>query len=292
MAAEDVKRLNELSEQGVPVEKRIFGEGHYLRPNFFTPYKCENIMIEGVTILRPPMWEVHPVLCTNVIVKDLKITTHGPNNDGCDPESCKDVLIDNCLFDTGDDCIAIKAGRNDDGHRVGVASENLIVQNCNMKDGHAGVAIGSEIAGGCKNVFIQNCQMDSPRLERALRLKSNARRGGVIENIFMRDIKIGKVAEALLTVDFLYEEGPKGDFPPTARNINIENVESNASPRLFFIKGFDRATIDGIRVSNSIFHNVTATEVVQHAGRIELDNVTIESKDKVRSMSSRPPTGD
>lgn len=286
-ATPDVKLLNKMSEENVPVEKRIFGDGHFLRPNFFQPYKCENVLIEGVTILRSPMWEIHPVLCSNVIVKDLKIITHGPNNDGCDPESSHDVLIENCLFDVGDDCIAIKSGRNDDGRRVGVPSENLIVRGCTMKDGHAGVAIGSEIAGGCKNVFIENCKMDSPNLDRALRLKSNARRGGIIENVFMRNVEIGKVSEALLTVDFLYEEGPNGQFPPTARNIFIDNIISNSSPRLFFITGFKGATIDNIKVTNSKFLNVTATEVMEYAGKVELDNVEIIPAKKVKSLSSR-----
>jgi len=287
LAAPDVRRLNELSEQGVAVDQRVFGAGHYLRPNLIQPYRCKNVLIEGVTILRSPMWEVHPVLCSNVIVRDLKITTHGPNNDGCDPESSRDVLIEGCLFDAGDDCIAIKAGRNDDGRRVGVASENLIVRRCTMKDGHAGVAIGSEIAGGCRNVFVEDCRMDSPNLQRALRIKSNARRGGVVENVRMRHTDIGRVAEALLTIDFLYEEGPQGAFPPTARDILIESVTSHSTPRLFFIQGFEGATIDRVRVANSTFSGVEAGEVVQHAGRIELDHVTIVPAGPARSLSSR-----
>jgi polygalacturonase len=286
-ATPHVKLLNEMSEKGVPVEKRIFGEGYFLRPNFFVPYRCQNVLIEGVTILRSPMWEVNPVLCTNVIVRGLKIMTHGPNNDGCDPESCRDVLIENCLFDAGDDCIAIKSGRNDDGRRVGVPSENLIIRGCTMKEGHAGVAIGSEIAGGCRNVFIENCALNSPILDRALRIKSNARRGGVIDHVFMRNVNIGEVAEALLTIDFLYEEGPNGSFPPSVTDIVIENVTSQASPRLFFINGFKGATIDRIRVANSVFHNVTASEVIENTGKIELENVTIEPKNKTRSRNSR-----
>ncbi len=286
-AAPDVRRLNELSEQGVPVDQRVFGAGHYLRPNLIQPYRCKNMLIEGVTILRSPMWEVHPVLCTNVIVRDLKITTHGPNNDGCDPESSRDVLIEGCLFDAGDDCIAITAGRNDAGRRVGAASENLVGRRCTMKDGHAGVAIGSEIAGGCRNVFVEDCRMDSPNLERALRIKSNARRGGVVENVRMRNVEIGRVAEALLTIDFLYEEGAKGGFPPTARDILIENVTSRSTPRLFFIQGFEGATIDRIRVANSAFSGLEAPEVIQHAGRIELDHVTAVPARPARSLSSR-----
>ena len=288
-ASADVRALNEMGQKGVPVEKRIFGSGHFLRPNFFVPYRSRNVLIEGVTILGSPMWEVNPVLCSNVVVRGLKINSHGPNNDGCDPDSSRDVLLEKCLFDVGDDCLALKSGRNADGRRVGVPVENLIVRGCTMKDGHAGVAIGSEVSAGCRNVFIEDCRMDSPNLDRALRLKSNARRGGVIENIFMRKVEIGRVAEAILTVDFLYEEGPKGTFPPVARDIVIENVTSQSSPRLFFITGFEGATIDRIKVSNSIFRGVETAEVIVHAGRIELDHVTIEPAKLPRSLSSRAP---
>ncbi|HVT90165.1 MAG TPA: glycoside hydrolase family 28 protein, partial [Tepidisphaeraceae bacterium] len=170
-------KLNAMGQNGTPVEQRIMGENDGLRPNFFQPYRCKNVMIEGVHIRRSPMWEINPVLCTNVIVRNLDIVSHGPNNDGCDPECCKDVLIEGCLFDTGDDCIAIKSGRNNDGRRVNVASENLIIRNCTMKDGHGGVTIGSEIAGSCRNVFVEDCKMDSPNLNAIFRFKSNAQRG-------------------------------------------------------------------------------------------------------------------
>jgi unsaturated rhamnogalacturonyl hydrolase len=287
LASADAKLLNEMADSGTPVPERVFGAGHYLRPNFIQTYRSTNVLIEGVTLLRSPMWEVHPVLSSNVTVRQLKITSHGPNNDGCDPDSSSDVLIDSCLFDVGDDCIAIKSGRNTDGRRVGRPAENIIVRNSTMKDGHAGVAIGSEISGGGRNIFIENNRMDSPHLDRALRLKSNARRGGTIENVYMRNVEIGKVSEAVLTIDFLYEEGPKGDFPPTARNISIENVKASAAPRLFFIQGFEGATIEGIRVANSEIVGATATEVIEHAGRIEIDHVTLLPETRARSASSR-----
>src|SRR5258708_2643262 len=248
-ATPDVVTLVDMGEKGTPVEQRVFGGGHYLRPNFFEPYRCRNVMIEGVTIERSPMWELNPVLCTNVIVRNVKIASHGPNNDGCDPEASHDVLIEGCSFDTGDDCIAIKAGRNNDGRRVGVAVENIIVRKCEMKDGHAGVAIGSEISGGCRNVFVWDCHMDSPNLDRALRLKSNARRGGFFENIYMRNVQGGHVAEAILTIDYMYEEGPNGQFPPKIRNHVIENVTSQPRPRRLWITGFPAATTAGTRLA-------------------------------------------
>ena len=183
-----------MAEKGVAVSERIFGEGHYLRPQFIQPYRCQNVLIDGVSIVNSPMWEIHPVLCTNVTVRNVKISSHGPNNDGCDPESCTDVLIENCIFDTGDDCIAIKSGRNADGRRLNAPTKNVIVRGCQMKDGHGGITIGSEISGGVSWVFGENCKMDSPNLDHALRVKNNAMRGGLLENFHFRNLEVGQVA--------------------------------------------------------------------------------------------------
>src|SRR5215213_2809158 len=217
------KTLEELTERGVPVQERVFGEGGYLRPQFIQPYRCENVLIEGVRVVNSPMWEINPVLCTNVTVRNVRISSHGPNNDGCDPESCKDVLIEGCTFDTGDDCIAVKSGRNADGRRIAVPTENVVIRNCRMKDGHGGVTIGSEISGGVRNVFIEKCEMDSPELERALRFKNNAMRGGTLEHVYMRDCRVGQVADAVLSMDLYYEEGPRGPYAPVIRDVEMRN---------------------------------------------------------------------
>jgi unsaturated rhamnogalacturonyl hydrolase len=282
-------RLIQMGEAGVPVAQRVFGDGGYLRPNFIQPYRCRNILIEDVTILRSPMWEIHPVLSSNVTVRGVKINSHGPNNDGCDPESCRDVLIENCVFDTGDDCIAIKSGRNNDGRRVATPSENLIIRGCTMKDGHGGVVIGSEISGDCRNVFVEHCRMDSPNLDRALRFKSNAQRGGMLENVFMRHVEIGRVAESVLTIDLVYEEGAKGPHRPVVRNVVLENVTSRSSPRVMWIAGFPAATIDGVRFADCTFRGVESAEVLSHAGAISFHNVTIESARQGRSRNAVAP---
>lgn len=284
----DRDKLNDQNNAGVPVAERVYGPGHYLRPNFIQPYLCENVLIEGVKIVRSPMWEVNPVLCRNVTVRGLAIVTHGPNNDGCNPESSIDVLIEDCLFDTGDDCIAIKSGRNTDGRRIGVPSENIIVRDCAMKDGHGGVVLGSECSGHIRNVFVENCTMDSPELDRALRFKNNAMRGGVLENVFMRDVKIGRVGEAVVTIDLLYEEGARGAFPPTVRNVQLDRVEATAAPRLFYIRGFPGATIDDIRLNDSTIKGIAQAEVIQHAGAISLRNVTLEPANLKKPKNSVP----
>ncbi|HEV7474002.1 MAG TPA: glycoside hydrolase family 28 protein [Pyrinomonadaceae bacterium] len=286
-ARADITLLRDLAERGVPVKQRVFGAGHYLRNSFIQPFRSKNILIEGVRIVNSPMWEIHPVLSTNVTVRGVTVESHGPNNDGCDPESSRDVLIEDCVFDTGDDCIAIKSGRDADGRRVNVPAENIIVRNCTMKDGHGGVVIGSEISGGCRNVFIENCRMDSANLDRALRFKSNARRGGVIENIFMRDVMIGRVAEAVLTIDFLYDTGAEGSYRPILRNVSLERVHSVSSPRVMWIVGFPGVTIENVRFTDCIFRGVEAAEVMNHAGSVTFKNVIIEpANNKKRSLNS------
>ena len=166
-------------EQGTPVTERKF-EGDYLRPSFIEPFRCQNVLIEGVRIVRSPMWELHPVLSTNLTVRGVHIETHGPNNDGCDPEACRDVLIEDCVFDTGDDCIAIKSGRNNDGRRIGLPTENVVIRRCTMKDGHGGVTIGE------RDLWLPQCVrgglhdgQSEPRSRVALQIKTpSAGRGG------------------------------------------------------------------------------------------------------------------
>jgi polygalacturonase len=268
-------RLIRMVEQNSPPESRRFGEGDFLRPSFIEVNRCRNVLIQGVVIVASPMWEIHPLLCTNVTVRGVEIISHGPNNDGCDPESCRDVLIEGCTFETGDDCIAIKSGRNNDGRRVGLPSENIVVRRCVMRDGHGGVTIGSEISGGCRNVFVENCRMDSPSLDRVLRLKSNAVRGGVIENIFMRNVEVGWVADAVLQIDFAYEEGANGPYKPVARNILMEKINATHTPRVLNVVGFTGAEISNVRVVNSTFKHIKNSDVVKEAD-VKLENCVVE----------------
>ena len=149
------------------------------------------------------------------------------------------MLIEDCLFNTGDDCIAIKSGRNNDGRRVGVPSENLIMRRCTMKDGHGGVVIGSEISGSCRNVFVEDCVMDSPNLDRALRLKSNARRGGVDRERLhaqRRDRPGGRGGADRSTSST--RKAPRVPTVRVVRNVVLEDITSRASPRVMWIEGF------------------------------------------------------
>ena len=268
-------RLDKMNNNEVPVDLRRFGEGDYLRPNFIQFQRCSQVLIEGVKIRHSPMWEIHPLLCTNVIARGVDIFSHGANNDGCDPESSRDVLIEKCIFDTGDDCIAIKSGRNNDGRRVGVPSVNLIIRDSIMRDGHAGTAIGSEISGSCSNVFVENCEMSSSNLVCALRLKSNAMRGGELRNIHMRNCHVGLVKDSVLQIDFLYDEGAKGPFKPVASDVDIENVTVDHTPRVLNVRGFPAATISNIWLRHCTFKEVKKPDVMIEAD-VKLADCTLE----------------
>ena len=231
------------------------------------------------------MWQIHPVLCTNVTVRGVKIEREakatdetGPNTDGCDPESCRDVLIEKCVFATGDDCIAINSGRNNDGRRLAVPSENIIIRGCQMEDGHGAITVGSQISGGVRNVFAENCHLDSPNLWTALRFKNNALRGGLLENFYYRNIEVGQVRDAVLTVDFNYEEGEKGPFTPVVRNVVVNRLRSGRSTRTLDLQGFRTAPIYDVRLENCTFNNVAKENIVKNVQGLELSNVRVNGK--------------
>lgn len=252
-------RLIALAEQGVPVADRVFGAGTYLRPNFVEFFECTNVLLKEVKIINAPFWVIHPIKSSNVIVDGVTVESHGPNNDGCDPEYSKNVIIKNCTFNTGDDCIAIKSGRDEDGRRVGIPSENIIVQNCKMIDGHGGVVMGSEISAGVRNVFVENCAMDSPNLDRAIRIKSNSKRGGLVENVYVRNLDIGQVKESVLIIDMFYNVygGQTGTFIPQVQNVFLENIKvKNGGKYGILAKGYKE-----LPIKNVVFKNVTIDKV-------------------------------
>ncbi|MBX6763838.1 MAG: glycoside hydrolase family 28 protein [Rubrobacteraceae bacterium] len=278
--------LQRMADEGVPVRQRVFGSGHYLRPNFIQPYRCRNVLIEGVKILRSPMWEVHPVLSSNVTVRGIRVDSHGPNNDGCDPESCDYVLIDGCVFDTGDDCIAIKAGRNADGRRVNVPCQNVVIQHCHMRDGHGGVTIGSEMTGGVRSVFARNNRLSSPNLQIALRMKTNSVRGGFIENVNMKNCTVGQVSDSVFKIDFFYGEGAGGSYDPTVRDIDVRNVTAHESGDYALdLVGYGDDPIENVTLENCVFENAKEPYDIENA-QVTLRNVTIDGKRYRRKVFS------
>ena len=268
-------RLLKSAEDGIPMDERRFTKEDGLRPQLINFNQCERILIEDVTLLRSPFWVIHPLLSTDITVRGVHINNDGPNGDGCDPESCDRVLIENCYFNTGDDCIAIKSGRNNDGREggqgafAGRPSKNIIIRNCKMNNGHGGVVIGSEISGGCQNVYAHDCEMDSPNLDRVLRIKTNSCRGGIIENINMRNVTVGQCGEAVLKINTDYE--PKEvccrGFYPTVRNVTMENVTCKKSKYGVMIVGYEDPkqayTVNNITVRNCQFDGVISKPIHQ-----------------------------
>jgi polygalacturonase len=268
--------LMKYNENQVPVEERQMGEG-YLRPPFIQLYQCKNILLQDFTIENSPFWVIHPLLSENITVRGIRINSSGPNNDGCDPESCKNMLIEGCHFNTGDDCIALKSGRNADGRKWNIPTENVIVRNCKMQNGHGGIVIGSEISGGCKNIFVENCEMSSPELERAIRIKTNSLRGGVVEKVYIRNVRVGEVKEAVIKINCRYEpqEG-QGNYPPLVQNIFISDVTSQKSKYAVYMLGIkNQVCINDIYISGCEFSGVEKESNLQETGRVIFDNTKI-----------------
>ena len=273
---QDVKRSVEMGDKDVPVSERVFGEGHLLRPNFIQPVRCQNVLIEGVKIINSPMWTLNPVYCTNVTIRGVTVETRGPNTDGCNPDSSRDVWIKDCTFNNGDDCIAIKSGRDHDGRRVNIPSENIVIQDCRFAAGHGGVTMGSETAGGIRNVFAERCSYDSPDLDMAMRFKTNPARGGFVEDVYIRDCTV-KTAKYGIHMTLRYGSGGRrdGDTPPTMRNIDIRNSTFGTLTKgPIFIEGYSPENkIMDVTISDCTFEPTKKGMTVTNAMRVVLVNV-------------------
>ena len=279
-------QLQEMCDKNVPVAERIFGMGKGLRMQLVNIVNCENILIEGVKMIDSPFWVMHPLFSKNLTVRGVTVHNEGPNGDGCDPESCENVLIENCVFHTGDDCIAIKSGRNGDGLRDGRPSRNIIIRGCKMEDGHGGVVIGSEISGGCENVFAENCEMDSPNLDRVLRIKTNTCRGGETKNVYMRNVKVGQCKETVMRINLNYQpkEASERGHIPTVHNVWMENVTCQKSRHGVMLNGISEASsIYDIHVRNCEFNGVTDKPVVRENF---MRNISFENV-KINGMATR-----
>ncbi|HJP72809.1 MAG TPA: glycoside hydrolase family 28 protein [Pseudonocardiaceae bacterium] len=274
----DWAALEAMATNNVPVAQRVFGKGHYLRPNFIAPFGCTKVLIQDVTIVNSPMWEINPVLCDSVTVRNVHVNSLGPNNDGCDPDSCDGVVISGCTFNTGDDCIAIKSGRNEDGRRVGVPSRNILIEDCTFQGGHGGVTIGSEMSGGVSDVVAQRLTMTSPALQSGLRLKTNSARGGYITNIHLSHAEVTQLATAAVLIDFNYDEGAGHDHNPVVSGIHVDNLHVGKAKQALDMAGYPNDHITDVTLTDCTFDTVTSTDTVQYVDGLVLTNVTENGK--------------
>ena len=263
-----------------------------LRPCTFEPYACENILIEDIRIINSPMWEVHPLRCRNILIRGLEIDSHGHNNDGINPESTHYVIIENCSFSTGDDCIAIKSGKNRDGYNRGkVGGEscgNIIIRNCVFADGHGGVTCGSECTGGISNVFAHDNHFDSLELQQVLRFKTNSYRGGLIENIYFRNNTVAACSNALMYGETQYtlgsaqdKEGDLGPYTPQLKGVYMSNITAGKpdapvkAKNAILWKAYERAPMTNIKVKDVTVYGVQNAITLLNVKNFELHNVKI-----------------
>ncbi|TWD75172.1 glycosyl hydrolase family 28 [Kribbella amoyensis] len=254
---DDWTRLLRMVADDVPVEERVFAPGHGFRPSFVQPYACRRVRIEDVRIVNAPMWVIHPVLSSDVLVRGVSVDSRGPNNDGCNPDSCRDVVISGCSFETGDDCIAIKSGRDDDGRRVGRACENVVIEDCRFGAGHGAVTIGSEVSGGVRTVVARDLRTTGADLDHAVRIKTNSHRGGVIENIRVRDLVVETVNGAAVLIDVRHADpGITGNHHPTVRGISVTGLAVGAAPRLVEVRDAPLSPVLDLTVQSADAENL------------------------------------
>ncbi len=279
-------RLYEMARTNAPVEWRqmAVGENH-LRPQFIQFNRCRNVLVENVKIRNSPFWTIHLLRCSDVVVRHVDISAHGHNNDGIDPEMTRNVLIENCRFDQGDDAIAIKAGMDFDGRRLHTPSENIVIRNCLVLRGHELVAIGSELSGGVRNVYVHDCQFkntDADQPQNILFIKTNERRGGFVENIYLENITAKSARHGVLGIDtdVLYQWRnlvPTYELKLTPiHDIHVKNVTIEETGTPFKIKGDARLPVKNIFLENISIQKVHGqAELIESAENVHKSSVQI-----------------
>ena len=247
-AAQAIRPFTNDRDGKIPIDQRVFGEKvQGLRPCFIEPYECRNVLIENVTLRQSPFWNIHPLYSQNVTVRGVTVFGDGPNTDGCDPDSCKTVLIDKCIFTTGDDCIAIKSGRDGDGIHRNAPCENITIRDCIMKGGHGAVTMGSETSGGIRHVLAENCKVDGP--DSAIRLKSTRGRGGGIEDVLVKKMAVTRTQKYAITIDMKYTQTPDAPFSETTplfKDIRIEDFSCDAAPQAIYVMGLNESRVQNV----------------------------------------------
>lgn len=224
-------RLCAAQSQGIPPEKRVFGtRKDALRPSFLQFISCRNLLLEDFTVEEGPQWTIHPVYCEQVTARRLHVVTTGPNTDGFNPDSCQHVLIEDCDFSTGDDCIAINSGMNEDGWRVGLPCRQVEIRNCRFTGGHAAIAIGSGMSGGVEDIFVHDCTIRGT--ERGIRLKTIPGRGGYIRNVLFQDMRIDDVLLEAIEISMAYGSStvmPLSQVLPDIGRITFRRIQGQGA---------------------------------------------------------------
>ncbi|TJY66599.1 glycoside hydrolase family 28 protein [Sphingobacterium alkalisoli] len=270
----------QMNHEDIPLPERIFGSGHFLRPHLIQFFECKNILIEGITIKNSPFWCVHLLKSENITARKVKFDAFNRNNDGFDPEYSKNILIEDIDFNNADDNVAIKAGRDHEGRKTGVSSENIIIRNCRFKGLH-GVVIGSEMSAGVQNVFVENCTY-SGYCKRGIYLKSNPDRGGFIRDIYVNNVEFGEVEDFFYITAYYHGEG-KG-FETDIRNIFVDNVKCRKATNAgLVIQGYPSKKVSDVYFSNVHIDSCATALSFTNTENIVFDDIVIGQEVKIPS---------
>lgn len=268
----------------------------FLRPNMVLFTKCKSVLLEGVIFQNSPAWCLHPLMCENLTVKNIFVKNpwYAQNGDGIDVESCKNVLIENSVFDVGDDALCMKSGRDAEGRKRGMPTENVVIRGCTVYSSHGGFVIGSEMSGGARNIYVSNCTFIGADI--GLRFKTTRGRGGVVENIFIKDIYMKNIPAEAILFDMYYmakdpvalvgekRELPKSEFKPvdettpSFRNFHISNVYCNGAEKGIFVRGVPEMHVKNIVLENMVLQTDKGIDV-QEASNITFRNIKVISKE-------------
>ncbi|GAB3941127.1 glycoside hydrolase family 28 protein [Spirosoma harenae] len=261
----------------------------FLRPNLLVLTSCKKVLLEGVTFQNSPAWCLHPLMCQDLTIRN--VTTKNPeyahNGDGMDIESCKNFLIEGCTLDVGDDAICIKSGKDEEGRKRGMPTENGIIRNNTVYNGHGGFVVGSEMSGGARNIFVYNCTFMGT--DKGLRFKSVRGRGGVVEHIYAKDIYMKDIAQEAIFFDMYYfvkfatdserDERPVvNEGTPVFQNMTFENIICNGAKKGVFIRGLPEMAVKNITMNNLILQADKGVELVDASG-IRFKNVQLITKE-------------
>ncbi|MHC3473032.1 glycoside hydrolase family 28 protein [Streptomyces sp. 7R007] len=288
LQAPDQELLRQMGSAGVPVADRVFGAGHHLRPQLIQFHRCRDVLVSDVALVDPPMWTVHPVLSANVTVRRVTVDSSLHNTDGCDPEACRDVHITDCSFDTNDDCVAVKSGRDEDGRRVGVPSENIVVQDCRFSGRWGGLAVGSEMSGGVRNVFAERCVINSPDfpgrypVKYPLYVKTGKKRGGYVSGVHLRDITGAGVDREAVFVTLDYNGGEGGTLPVRVEDITVARTRLDGAAAVLRLDGVPTDHLRRVRLDHCAFTGVRGPDTVTYTDDLTFHRVTVNGTEVTR----------
>lgn len=259
----------------------------YLRPNLVVFTRCKKVLLDGITFQNSPAWCLHPLMCQDLTLKNLYVKNpeYAHNGDGMDIESCKNFLIEDCTLDVGDDAICIKSGKDEEGRKRGMPTENGIIRNNIVYNGHGGFVIGSEMSGGARNIFVYDCTFMGT--DKGLRFKSVRGRGGVVEHIYAKNIYMKDIAQEAIFFDMYYfvkfaTDTPRDETPvvnegtPIFRNMKFENIVCSGANKGIFVRGLSEMPIENIQLENMTLQAEIGAEFVDAKG-ISLKNVSLQS---------------